>query len=173
MTEHLWPLLRLKAANDKALIESYRLVFLETYVRTRDGEAIEIHDWLGNKVIFRPGSFDHAFSESADYRFGSGIHDVPFSKKRARCVLWIKEVLTASKGTIERRQQYRRDSRGRFKKRRILVVVEERYVVVLDEQRQQKTLEFISAFPADDSYLEKMRRESTLMEIKSPSLNGD
>jgi len=41
MTEHLWPLLRLKAANDKALIEAYRQVFLETYVRTRDGEAIE------------------------------------------------------------------------------------------------------------------------------------
>jgi hypothetical protein len=173
MTEYLWPLLRLKAANDKVLIEAYRQVFLETYVRTRDGEAIEIRDWLGNKVIFRPGIFDHAFSESTDYRFGSGIHNVPFSKKRARCILWIKEILAASKGTIERRRQYRRDSRGRFKKRRILVVAEERYVVVLDEQKEQKTLEFISAFPADESYLEKMRRESTLMEIKSPSLNGD
>ena len=53
------------------------------------------------------------------------------------------------------------------------MVVEERYVVVLDEQKEQKTLEFISAFPVDDSYLEKMRKESTLMETKSPSLNGD
>ena len=168
MTEHLWPLLRLKAASDNALIKAYRQVFLETYVKTRDGEAIEIHDWLGNKVIFRPKSFDHAFSESTDYRFGSGIHDVLFSKKRARCVLWIKEVLMASKGTIERRQQYRRDSRGRFKKRRVLVVVEERYVVVLDEQKEQKTLEFISAFPADERYLDKMRKESALMETKKP-----
>lgn len=168
MTEHLWPLLRLKAASDNALIEAYRQVFLETYVRTRDGEAIEIHDWLGNKVIFRPGSFDHAFSESTDYRFGRGIHDEPFSKKRARCILWIKEVLTVSKGSIERRLEYRRDSRGRMKKRRVLIVVEERYVVVLEERKEQKVLEYITAFPADESYLSKIRRESALMETKKP-----
>jgi len=59
-------------------------------------------------------------------------------------------------------------SRGRFKKRRVLVVVEERYVVVLDEQKEQRTLEFISAFPANECYLEKMRRESALMETKKP-----
>ncbi|GAB6270240.1 MAG: hypothetical protein STSR0003_00790 [Smithella sp.] len=168
MTEHLWPLLRLQAANDKELIEAYRQVFVETYVRTSDGKAIEVFDWLGNKVIFNPRNFDHAFSESTDYRFGSGIHDVPFSKKRARCVLWIKEVLTASKGSIERRQAYRRDSRERWKKRRVLIVVEERYVVVLEERKEEKTLEFISAFPANESYLEKIRQESALIEIKKP-----
>lgn len=168
MTEHLWPLLRLKAPNDRALIEAYRQVFLETYVRTKDGMAIEICDWQENIVFFRPGIFDHAFSESTDYRFGSGGHDVPFSKKRARRVLWIKEVLTASKGTIERRQQYRRVSRDRYKKRRVLLVAEERYVVVLDELKERRTLEFISAFPADESYLEKMRKESALMETKKP-----
>ncbi|MDP2854821.1 MAG: hypothetical protein Q8O28_11335 [Smithellaceae bacterium] len=173
MTEHLWPLLRLQAANDKELFEAYRQVFVETYVRTSAGKAIEIFDWLKNKVIFRPGSFEHAFSESTDYRFGSSVHDVPFSKRRARHVLWIKEVLTASKGTIERRQQYQRDSRNQLKKRRVLIVVEERYVVVLDDLTEQKTLEFISAFPADKSYLERIRKESSLMEIKNPSLNGD
>jgi hypothetical protein len=51
---------------------------------------------MGNKVLFNSRTFDHAFSESMDYRFGGGSHDVPFSKKRARCILWIKEVLVAS-----------------------------------------------------------------------------
>jgi hypothetical protein len=173
MTEHLWPLLRLRAATDDALIEAYRRVYIETYVRTSDGKVVEIFDWMGNKVLFNPRTFDHAFSESTDYRFGDGSHDVPFSNKRARCILWIKEVLAASKGCIERRQQYRKDSRGRNKKRRILIVVEEKYVVVLEELKEVKVFEFITAFPADESYLKKIRQESGLMEIKNPSLNGD
>jgi len=176
MTEHLWPFLRLRAATDEALIEAYRQVYIETYVRTGDGKTIEIFDWMGNQVLFNPRTFDHAFSESTDYRFGNGSHDVPFSKKRARRILWIKEVLAASKGCIERRNQYRKDSRGRIKKRRVLIVVEERYVVVLGERakrKETKMLEFITAFPADESYLKKIRQESALMEIKNPSLNGD
>ncbi|MBU3901720.1 MAG: hypothetical protein ABIK91_00680 [Pseudomonadota bacterium] len=168
MTEHLWPFLRLRAATDEALVEAYRRVYIETYVRTSDGKGVELFDWMGNRVLFHPRTFDHAFSESTDYRFGGGSHDVPFSKKRARCILWIKEVLAASKGYIERRHQYRKDSRGRSKKRRVLIVVEERYVVVLEEREEQKVLEFITAFPANESYLKKIRQESGLMEIKKP-----
>lgn len=168
MTEHLWPFLRLRAATDEALVEAYRRVYIETYVRTSDGSAIELFDWMGNRVLFNPRTFNHAFSESTDYRFGGGNHDVPFSKKRARCILWIKEVLDASKGCIERRHQYRKDGRGRSKKCRVLIAVEERYVVVLEERKERKVLEFITAFPADDSYLEKIRRESGLLEIKKP-----
>lgn len=173
MTEHLWPFLRLRAATDKALLEAYRQVYIETYVRTSDGKEVKLFDWMGNRVLFNPRTFDHAFSESTNYRFGGGNHDVPFSKKRARCILWIKEVLDASKGCIERRQQYRKDSRGRSKKRRVLIVVEERYVVVLEERAKQNVLEFVTAFTADESYLEKIRQKSGLMEIKNPSLNGD
>jgi hypothetical protein len=54
-----------------------------------------------------------------------------------------------------------------------LIVVEERYVVVLEEREEPKVLEFITAFLADESYLEKIRQESGLLEIKNPSLNGD
>lgn len=172
MTEHIWPLLRLNADTEEELIETYRRVYIETYVRARNGENIELYDWKGNRILFHPKAFDHAFSESTDYRFGSGIH-VKFSKKRARCVLWIKEVIKASGGHIERRHQMRKDSRGRNKKRRVLIVIEERYVVVLEERDIPKTLEFITAFPADESYLQKIRGESALMEIKNPSLNGD
>ncbi|OPY10196.1 MAG: hypothetical protein A4E66_01617 [Syntrophus sp. PtaB.Bin001] len=173
MTEHLWPYLRLKAPSDEELKEAYRRVFIESYVRTSDGKEIEIFDWMGNRVLFNPRTFEHAFSESTDYRFGDGSHDVPFSKKRARCILWIKEVLAASKGRIERRVQLRQDSRGKLRKRRALIVVEERYVVVLEERKEPNLLEFITAFPSDENYLKKIRRESGLIEIKNPSLNGD
>ena len=73
---------------------------------------IKIHDWQGNRVIFPIRQFDHAFSEASNYRTSAGVHDLPFSKRRARHILWIKEVLSGSKGTIERRAQMRRDSRG-------------------------------------------------------------
>jgi hypothetical protein len=56
----------------------------------------------------------------------------------------------------------------RNKKRRVLIVVEERYVVVLEERKEPKLLEFITAFPADESYLKKIRQESGLVEIKKP-----
>jgi hypothetical protein len=60
------------------------------------------------------------------------------------------------------------------KKRRVLIVVEEKYVVVLEELANHKEFEFISAFPGDEEYLKKIRKESLLLETKkSPSLNGD
>jgi hypothetical protein len=174
MSEHLWPLLRLKADSEKELIEKYRQVFIENYVRSADEKEIEIFDWHGNRVKFHEKMFEHAFSESSDYRFGGGVHDKPFSKKRARCILWIKEVLAASKGSVDRLHQIRYDSRGRPKKRRTLVVIEESYVVVLEETRKKGEMRFITAFPADAQYLAKIRRESSYMETKkSPSLNGD
>ncbi len=48
------------------------------------------------------------------------------------------------------------------------VVVEKWYVVGLGEHKEQRTFEFISAFPADERYLGKMRKESALMETKKP-----
>lgn len=70
------------------------------------------------------------------------------------------EILTASKGTIEVLQQFRKDSRNRQRKRRVLLVVEEKYVVVLDVRDNHREYEFISAFPADEGYLKKIRKES-------------
>jgi hypothetical protein len=131
METHLWSLLRLTAESDDALKELYRKVYLETYVRDAGGHELFIQDWMGNRVKFHAKTFDHAFSESSNYRFSYGVHDTPFSKRRARHMLWIKEVLSATKGTIERRHQTRMDNRNRPTKRRSLIVVEEKYVVVL------------------------------------------
>lgn len=168
MGQHLWPLLRLKAESEKELKEKYREVYIENYIHDKRGVSLTIHDWLGNRTHFSRTSFDHAFSRSEDYRFSYGGHDVPFAPERARRILWIKEALTASRGTIERRQQTRKDSRGRARKRRILIVSEEAYVVVLEIKNNSGDLEFITAFSADSSYLEKIRRESALLEIKKP-----
>ncbi len=166
MAEHLWPLLRLKAATDEELKEAYRKVFIETYVQSHDGKQIVVTDRDGRRVHFNPRNFDHAFSESSDYRFNYGDHDIPLSMKRARRILWIREVLAASKGTIERRHQMRKDSRQRLRKRRTLIVVEEKYVVVLEERDDRREFDFITAFPADSSYLEKIRRESVLVDTQ-------
>lgn len=169
MPDHLWPLLRLEAETDDELKEMYRNVYLETYVRDARGKEVEIRDWRGNRVKFHAQTFDHAFSEATNYRLSAGVHDKPFSKRRARCILWIKEVLTASAGTIERRHQLRQDSRGRMRKRRMLLVVEERYVVVLQERTNPGgELEFVTAFPAEESYIQKIRQESALLETKKP-----
>jgi len=48
-----------------------------------------------------------------------------------------------------------------------LILVEDSYVVVLEE-REPKLLEFITAFPADQNYLGKIRQRSGLLEIKKP-----
>ncbi len=176
MSKHLWPFIRLKADTEEKLREAYRKIYLENYVKTKDGKEIELYDWHGNRIHFGSYSsvFDHAFSESADYRTSCGIHEISFSKERARRILWIKEVLKASKGTIERRSQTKRGySPNRLKQRRILIVLEENYVVVLEKVEKKETLYFISAFPADNGYIKKIRSDGGLLEVKSPSLNGD
>jgi len=168
MTDHLWPMLRLSADTDEDLIEKYREVCIENYVRDAEGNEIIIKDWNGNRVRFDPRSFNHAFSASSNYKLSAGVHDIDFSKERARRILWIKEVLTASAGTIQRLHQRRKDSRGDERKRRVLLVAEEKYVVVLQEKEKTGDLEFLSAFPADRSYIQKIQRESALVETKMP-----
>ncbi len=165
MSEHLWPQLRLKADDKGELKKEYKKIFIKTYIKTEDGDNIEIFDWLGNRIHFSIHSFDHAFSESSNYR-EKKEHDIPFSKKRARRILWIKEILSASKGTIERRHQVRKDSRKRQKERRTLLVVEENYIVVLEQRKKPGELSFVTAFPADAAYVKNIRKNSVLEEIK-------
>jgi len=169
MPKHLWPFTRLKADNQEKLREAYRKVYLENYVETQDGEKIEIYDWHGTRIYFNssPSFFNHAFSESSNYRTSYGIHERSISKERARCILWIKEVLEASKGTIEVRGQTRKDhKRNKFKQRRSLILLKESYVVVLEKGEKQNRFYFITAFPADRDYIQKIRRESSFIEIK-------
>lgn len=174
MGDHLWPLLRLTADSEIALQAAYRKVYLITYVRDAEGQEVDIRDWRGTRIRFSPGNFDHAFSESSDFRFGPGNHDILFSKKRARHILWIKEVLHGTKGTIELLQQNRKGSRSRQEIRRVFFVREERYAVVLRKGKLEDEWNFVTAFTATQSWLEGKRRDHAVLETKKcPSLKGD
>lgn len=167
MCESLWPQLRLKADSEEELIAKYRQVYLETYVWDENGERRVFTDWAGFEYQFSERAFDHAFSESTNYRTSSGIHDKGWSRKRLRRILWIKEVLNLSAGTIQRYSQRRQTDRGRQAKRRTLVVVEERYVVVFDDPKEKgKPHQFVTAFPADPSYMEKIKQTGFLAETR-------
>ncbi|MAN50543.1 MULTISPECIES: hypothetical protein [unclassified Marinimicrobium] len=167
MCESLWPQLRLKADTEKELIAKYRQVYHETYVWDENGERRVFTDWTGCRYQFSERAFNHAFSEAKNHRTSSGIHDNGWSRKRLRRILWIREVLKLSAGTIQRYAQTRKTDRGRQAKRRTLVVVEERYVVVFDDPKEKgKPHQFVTAFPADRSYMEQIKRTSFLVETK-------
>lgn len=168
MTESLWPQLRLEAETEEELIEKYRRVYLDTYVHDERGNPRVFQDWSGCEYVFSERAFDHAFSESNNYRTDAGIHH-KYSKKRLRRMLWIREVLAHSAGSIKRYSQLRKTDRGRQAKRRTLVVVEERYVVVFDDPRTAgMPHHFVTAFPADPSYIDRIHRESFLAESRPP-----
>jgi hypothetical protein len=159
MSTKLWKLLRLTAKTEEELKEKYRKIYLDEYVNK------EHYDWLGNRVLFHRLTFDHAFSSSSNYRFSYGNHDNLFCEKRARHILWIKEVLQATAGTIERRHEVVKDSRNRIKKRRVLCVIEEKFVVILDE-KEANIMEFVTIFLADKNWYTKVFKKKPLIEIK-------
>lgn len=169
MSDKVWSLLRLKANSDEELKEKYREVYIKEYVNQN------IYDFKGNRVVFPYSQFDHAFSESSNYRYSQGDHDIPFSKKRARYILWIKKVLAKGNGDVEYNFEYRsevRTKRGKQVVARIYAVVEEKYIVVLDKKGDK--LHFVTGIPHDSSSYNKMVRRSTLLEQnKIPSSLGD
>ncbi|MFT5654396.1 MAG: hypothetical protein ACI9XU_000110 [Arenicella sp.] len=167
MQESLWKQLRITANSETELIEAYRRVYLDTYVLDENGKPRVFSDWRGETYRFSARAFDHAFTESKNYRTSNGIHDGGFSKKRARRILWIKEVLAESAGTISKLVQSRKNNRGQQVKRRTLIVLEERYVVVFnDPKKTGEAHQFITAFPADQHYIAKVKRESFIVETR-------
>lgn len=169
MSDTLWPLLEIEADTEEELIEKFRHIYLSEYVFDQNGNKKVFYDWGHNSYQFGAYAFDHAFTESNNYRSSAGIHDGGFSKNRACRMLWIKEVLALSAGTIQRYAQTKNTDRGRKVKRRTLVVVEERYVIVFNDPcTKDKPYQFVTAFPADKNYLEKIKQESFLVETKKP-----
>ena len=169
MADTLWPLVDPAGASENEQREYFLRLFVEIYVRDAEGQEPDIRDWQGKRVKFHALNFDHAFSEASNYRLSSGVHDLPLSMRRAQRVLWIKEAIAGSAGTIEVLGQHRKDSRGRMRKRRTLIVVEERYAVVLQAcEKMGYDFEFVTAFPADQAYLEKIRCESARLDVKKP-----
>ena len=165
VTEKVWELLRLKADNDEELKEKYRQVYIDEYVNQ------EIYDWMGNRIFFAVHQFNHAFSESSDYRNSFGVHDIPFSKRRARHILWIKKALQVEDSKIsyavECRSEMRMKVRNKRRKSvvtRTYTVVEERYIVVLDKKNDK--YHFVTAIPASASYIRNIIKKSALIGSK-------
>jgi len=157
-----WPLCVIEDEDEDRLIAAYRQIYLDEYVRA------DVRDWAGRRVRFHAPSFGHAFSEASNYRLSAGVHDVPLSPKRLQRIRWIKLALTGAGVQIEVLAQTRQDSRGRMKRRRSLIVLDNRYVVVLEPSEEDGfAFVFITAFAADQSYLDRIRRGATVLERRA------
>jgi len=154
-----WPLCVIEEEDEDRLIAAYRQIYLDEYVRA------DVRDWANRRGRFHAPSFGHAFSEASNYRLSAGVHDVPMSPKRLQRIRWIKLALAGAGVQIEVLAQTRQDSRGRMKRRRSLIVLDNRYVVVLEPSEEEGfAFVFITAFPADQSYLDRIRRGATVLE---------
>jgi len=157
-----WPLCVIDEEDEARLVAAYRRIYLDEYVRA------DVRDWAGRRVRFHAPSFGHAFSEASNYRLSAGVHDVPLSPKRLHRIRWIKLALAGAGVQIEVLAQMRQDSRGRMKRRRSLIVLDNRYVVALEPSEEDGfAFVFITAFPADQSYLDKIRRGATVLERRA------
>lgn len=159
MADPGWALCVLQIDDEVRLQAAYRQIYLDEYVR------VDVRDWAGRRVRFHGPSFGHAFSEATNYRLSAGVHDVPLSLARLQRIRWIKLALAGEGVRIEVLAQTRQDSRGRMKRRRSLIVLDNRYVVVLEPSEDDGyEFVFITAFPADQSYLDRIRRGANVVE---------
>lgn len=162
MVDPGWPLCVLSGDDEGTLFAAYRRIYLDEYVHA------DVCDWAGRRVRFHAPSFVHAFSEASNYRLSAGVHDVPLSLKRLQRIRWIKLALAGEGVQIEVLAQTRQDNRGRMKRRRSLIVLDNRYVVVLEPCEEAGfAFMFITAFPADQGYLDRIRRGATVLERRN------
>ena len=171
-----WKLLRLKPA-DGNLWSAYRKVFIDTYVRDAVGNKPIFTDWRKRRVLFHESNFKHAFTRNPNFR--SGLHHASeLDIQRAQRILWIREVLAASAGTIHLYKQQFVEG-GDKKRRQVFYVLDEAYVVVLNEpETAGLPLQFISAYPtADRDYQQEIKRKNGVLidsrRVNAPVLNGD
>ena len=159
MAGHLWKLLRLKPP-DGNLWKAYRRVFIETYVRDPQGNEPVFTDWRGRPIKFGADSFKHAFTRNPNFRQGME-HENELDLRRAERMLWIREVLNVTAGTVLLyREQFAENNKP--KRRRLFYVIEEAYVVIFNEPAEpSEPLQFVSAYPTSDrDYQQEIRRKN-------------
>ncbi len=167
-----WPLLELPPdRTDDQLIAFCWEYFRQSYMQDAHGKPIVIRDWRGVLVRFSRFAHDHIVSGDKDYREGLGLHELPFVRERAERLPRIGPTL-AGQAVTEVRAQERAASRGRRRKSRVLIVTENSYVVVLDKQ-DDGCLRLRTAFPADASYLCRIRSEGAQLEIHRPPIEKE
>lgn len=162
----LWPFLEFEGLEGEALVTKYRDVYLSHYVKDADGNPKIWTDWAGAQVKFSSFRFDHAFTDTQNYR--QGLDHEHFSLERAKRMLWIEQVLSASAGTIYRYGSTRQSNRGQTLKRRTFLVNEENYLVVLNAPAAHgKPFEFLTAYAITDlDYLTRLKQTSVLLDTR-------
>ncbi len=159
MPEPGWLLCVVDAVDPAALRQAYWTIYRDEYVNA------EVRDWAGRRVRFHGFTFDHAFSEATNYRLSAGVHDVALSLKRLQRIRWIKLALAGDGVRINVLAQIRDDSRGRPRRRRTVIVLDNRYLVVLEvSQEDGFAFTFVSAFPADQAYIDRLSRGANVIE---------
>ena len=154
-----WALCVIQLDDAVKLLAAYRQLYIDEYVRA------EVRDWAGRRIRFHGPSFGHAFSGATNYRLSAGVHDLTLSLPRLQRIRWIKLALTGDGVRIDVLAQTRQDGRGRMKRRRSLIVLDNRYVVDLEPSDEDGfDFVFITAFPADQSYLDRIRRGANVLE---------
>jgi hypothetical protein len=162
----LWPFLEFEGLEGEVLVAKYREVYLSHYVRNNDGTPKIWSDWTGAQVKFSNFRFDHAFTDTKNYR--QGLYHEHFSLERAKRILWIEQVMSASAGTIFRYGSTRQGDRSQTLKRRTFLVNEENYLVVLnDPAKNGMPFEFLTAYAITDlDYLTRLKQTSVLLETR-------
>lgn len=133
---------------------------METYVRDAQGNEPVFTDWRGRQIKFGASSFKHAFTRNPNFRQGLN-HENELDLRRAERVLWIKEVLNVSAGTVLLYwEQFAENNKP--KRRRLFYVIEEAYVVIFNEPSDpSEPLQFVSAYPTSDrDYQQEIRRKN-------------
>lgn len=167
-----WPLLEIPGTGtDQELIAFCWKYFENRYIRDSDGKPITIGDWRGVIVRMSRYAHDHIVSGDKNYREGLGLHELPFVKERAERLPWIGCAL-AGTAVTEVRHQERQTDRGRRRRTRVLIVTDRAYVIVLDRQNDG-CLRLRTAFPADASYLRRIRSEGAQIEVHRPAVEKE
>lgn len=126
--------------------DEYRRHYEEVYCRDR----IETFD--GIKVKFSKSQFNHCFFESSNK---DQVKDT-FSIERAKRIDWIKAALDTPHGEI--RVGWSKKHRCYDKKRRVTIIMANYVVVIELLKKDDKKADFITAYVADNTTIEKIRK---------------
>lgn len=110
------------------------------------------------RVMFPRGSFEHLFYESSRRRGG---HKDTFSRKRAERIDWMAAALSDEGAEI-----YQGWDRRRKKPtpKRLVFIVQSNYVVIIRRASKNRA-SIVTAFPASQSALRKIRRSKRVSNL--------
>ena len=126
--------------------DEYRKHFEKVYCRGK------IETFVGIKVKFRKSRFEHDFFESSN----KDQEKDTFSIERAKRIDWIKVALETPHS--ERRVGWSKKYKCYDRKRRVTIIMGNYVVVIELLKKNGKKADFITAYVANNSTIEKIRK---------------